>query len=154
HLIDPEDDSCCDADCREEGVGASVVSGGDATPVLELCEQVLDLVALPVDVFVVGEGDLAASACGDARRDAPVAERLAVPDAVVAAVGDQMGSGGEFVQHHGRALVVADLTGAEPEDDRPTGLIAYGMELGVQPALGASDMAGNIPFLSRLAAVR
>lgn len=50
--------------------------------------------------------------------------------------------------------MVADLTGAELEDDGPPGLIAYGMELGVQSALGASDMAGNIPFFRRLDAVR
>ena len=48
--------------------------------------------------------------------------------------------------------MVADLTGAELEDDGPPGLI--GMELGVQSALGASDMAGNIPFFRRLDAVR
>lgn len=58
-----------------------------------------------------------------------------------------------MVEHHGSPLVVADLTGAELEDDRPAGLIAYGVQLGVQPALGASDMAGNIPFFRRLAAV-
>jgi hypothetical protein len=50
--------------------------------------------------------------------------------------------------------VITDLTGAEPEDDRPPGLIAHGMKLGVQPAFGASDMARNIPFFKRLAAVR
>jgi len=33
-------------------------------------------------------------------------------------------------------------------------LVADRVELGVQPTLGALDTAGNIPFLSRLAAVR
>src|SRR5690606_34318670 len=61
-LIDPKCDSCCNADRGEEGVGASIVSGGDAAPVLGLCGLVLVLVALSVDVLVVGEGDLAASA--------------------------------------------------------------------------------------------
>ncbi len=61
-LIDPEDHGCSDADCREEGVGASVVSGGDASPVLELGEQVFDSVALAVDILVVEERDLPASA--------------------------------------------------------------------------------------------
>lgn len=61
-LIDPEDDGCGDTDCREEGVSASVVSGCDAPPVLELGEQVLGPMALPIDVLVVGEGDFSASA--------------------------------------------------------------------------------------------
>ena len=38
----PEDDSCGDADCREVGMGATVVSGVDASPVLEPPEHVLD----------------------------------------------------------------------------------------------------------------
>ena len=41
-------------------MGASVVAGCDASPVLELGEQVLDLVALAVERLVVGEGDFAA----------------------------------------------------------------------------------------------
>ena len=42
-------------------MGASVVACGDAAPVLELGEQVLDLVPLPVEGFVIGEGPLAAA---------------------------------------------------------------------------------------------
>lgn len=61
-LIDPEYDCCGDADCREEGVSASIVARCDATPVLELGEQVLDSMALTVDDFVVREGNLAATA--------------------------------------------------------------------------------------------
>ncbi len=52
-LIDPEDDGCGNADCRQEGMGASVVSGGDAPPVLEVSEQVINFVALPAEPFVV-----------------------------------------------------------------------------------------------------
>ena len=52
-MIDPEDDGCCDADGREEGVGAAVVTGVDAPPVLQLAEHVLDLVALAVQHAVV-----------------------------------------------------------------------------------------------------
>jgi len=32
-LIDPEDYGCGDADGREEGVGAAIIAGMDATPV-------------------------------------------------------------------------------------------------------------------------
>ncbi|MER9526074.1 hypothetical protein NKI96_21185 [Mesorhizobium sp. M0292] len=42
--------------------GASVVAGGDAAPVLELGEQVLDLVALAEECPVVVVGNFAASA--------------------------------------------------------------------------------------------
>ena len=57
-MIEPEDDGCGDADGGHEGVGASVVAGCDASPVLELGEQVLDLVALSIEGLVVVEGGL------------------------------------------------------------------------------------------------
>lgn len=60
-LIDPKDDSCSDADCREEGVCIDRI-GLRCAPILEPGEQVLDPVALPVDELVVWEGYLAASA--------------------------------------------------------------------------------------------
>ena len=90
----------------------------------------------------------------DAGLDALVGESPAEPGAVIATVSDQVGGGRQLIQHHAGALVVGYLTGAELEDDGPAQLIAYGVELGVQSAPGASDMVGNIPFLSRLAAVR
>jgi hypothetical protein len=51
-------------------VGASVVSGCDAAPVLDPAEDVLDLVALAIEVFVVGVLDLAVLAGRDAWGDA------------------------------------------------------------------------------------
>ena len=45
-MIEIEGDGGCDRDGREEGMGASVVSGGDAPPVLKFGEEVLDFVAL------------------------------------------------------------------------------------------------------------
>ena len=52
-------------------MGAAVVAGGDAAPVLELGEQVLDLVALAVEGLVVGKGTLRLRRRGDAGLDAP-----------------------------------------------------------------------------------
>ena len=58
-------------------MSAAIVSGCDAPPVLELCEEVLDLVALTVEHPVVFEGDLAAPARRDAGLDALGEKRLA-----------------------------------------------------------------------------
>lgn len=41
---------------EKKAIGAAVVAGGDAAPVLELGEQIIDLVALTVESLVVGEG--------------------------------------------------------------------------------------------------
>jgi hypothetical protein len=48
-LIEEVGDGCGDADGREEGVRATVVAGGDAPPVFEFGEEVLDFVALAVE---------------------------------------------------------------------------------------------------------
>ena len=50
--------------------------------------------------------------------------------------------------------MVAHLALGQHHDDRPALAVADGVELGVQAAFGAPDTTGNIPFLSRLAAVR
>ena len=43
-------------------MGAPVVAGGDAAPVLEAGEEVLDPVSAAIDGRVVGDWDLAAAA--------------------------------------------------------------------------------------------
>ncbi len=50
--------------------------------------------------------------------------------------------------------MVAHLAFAKQQDDRFSGFVADGVELGVQAAFRAPDTTGNIPFLRRLAAVR
>jgi hypothetical protein len=58
------------------------------------------------------------------------------------------------IKHQSRAFVIAHLALAEQHDQRPSLVIAYGMQFRVQAAFCAPDTAGNSPFLSRLAAVR
>lgn len=144
-LIDPEDDCCGDASCREEGMSESIVSGSDASPVLELCEQVLDPVALPVDGLVAGEGSLAAAALRGCTARCPCRRG---PGGTRRCHSRDQRSGARrpaFVEHHASADMVANLSAGEPEGDRTPGLIARSVQLGVQSAFGASDMAVNIP---------
>jgi hypothetical protein len=58
-LIDPEDDVCGDADGGHEGVGALVVTGCDASPVLDPAEHDLDFVALALEQGIVRDVDFA-----------------------------------------------------------------------------------------------
>ena len=88
-MIEPEDDGGGDADGGHEGVGAAVVTGGDASPVLEAGKQVLDLLALAVEVFVVGVLNLAVGCRRDAWGDAAHFKSLAEPVAIVALVSQQ-----------------------------------------------------------------
>ena len=54
-MIEEEGDGCGDTDCREEGVRATVIAGGDAPPILEFGEEVLDFVARAVERLIVVE---------------------------------------------------------------------------------------------------
>jgi hypothetical protein len=135
-------------------VRAAVVAGMDAPPVLEASEHVLDLVALAIEGFVVGDRDLAVGFGWDARGDALGDQGLTEPVGVVTPIAEHGPGLGQGVQHQSRALVVAHLAFGEQHNQGPPIAVADGMELRVQPAFSASDTSGNSPFLSRLAAVR
>ena len=125
---------------REEGVGAAC---GDASPVLELGEHVLDLVALAVERFVIFQFQRLLAVFGrrDTRGGATLCQAIAEPVAVVAAIGDQRGGLWQVGQKRSGASVVADRTGGEVQQDRPSGLIADGVQLGVQTG---GDRAGGV----------
>ena len=69
-------------------MGASVVAGVDAPPVLEPSEHVLDLVALAIERAVVVDRLLAVGFGGDAGRDAAFGKGLAEPVGVIAFVAE------------------------------------------------------------------
>jgi hypothetical protein len=70
-------------------VCTSVVACGDAPPVFELGEHVLDLMALTIEDFIIVEWLLAAFGWGDAWQGALLGQSLAEPVAVVTAVAEQ-----------------------------------------------------------------
>src|ERR1700683_4600807 len=87
HCSEPEGDGCGDADCREVGMGAAVISGVDSPPIFEPSEHVFDLVAPFVEDGVIGDGDLPIGFRGDAGDDAALGEVGAEPVGVVTLVG-------------------------------------------------------------------
>ena len=91
-------------------LGATVVSGVDAPPVLESAEHVLDFVALSIEDGVVGDGGFPIGFGGDAGGDFVLGERFAEPIGVVALVGQKLPSPGHRGQHQRRALEIAHLT--------------------------------------------
>jgi hypothetical protein len=141
-LRQPKDDGCGDADGGHEGVGAAVIAGVDAAPVLELAEHVLDLVTLAVECCVVRDGHLSVGLGWDAGGDAALGQCVAEPVGIVAPVGQQGLGLGERIDHQRSALVIAHLPFAQQHDQRTTLAIADSMELGVQAALGPPDTSG------------
>jgi len=90
-------------------MGASVVSGCNAPPILELAEHVLDFMSLTIEVFVIIDGLLAASGRRNAGCDAFVRQGLAEPVAVVPLVAEQARSIRQGIEHKPGALVITHL---------------------------------------------
>ncbi len=123
-------------------MGATVVAGVDAPPVLEFAEHVFDPVALAVEGGVVRDRHLAVGLRRDAGSDATLGQGMAEPVGIVAPIGEQCLGLGERIDHQRGALVVAHLPFAEQHDQRAALAVTDGVELGVQPAFGASDTSG------------
>ena len=153
-MIEIEGDCSSDADSREEGVCAAIVTGGNAAPVFQAPEHVLDPVPLAIERLVVCDWRFAASGRWNAGLDALSDQGGSEPVAVIAPVGDQACGLWESIEDKACALVIAHLAFAQEQDDRLALIVANSVELGVQAAFRAPDKTGNIPFLSRLAAVR
>ena len=68
--------------------------------------------------------------------------------AVVASVAEQFACRRQNGQEQGRAFVVAHLPFGEQQHDRATLLVTDGVQLGVQTALGSSDMVLWTPAVS------
>ena len=67
-------------------MGATVVSGVDATPIFEAPEHVFDLVALLIEEGVIGDRDLPIGFRGDAGGDPSLCEGGAKPIGVVGVI--------------------------------------------------------------------
>ncbi len=92
-------------------MGASVIARGDAPPVFELGEHILDFMALAVKGFVIIECLLAVFGWRDARYCALIGQCFAEPIAVVTPIAQQSGCLWEPGQQCQCPLVVADLSG-------------------------------------------
>ena len=110
-------------------MGASVVSGGDASPVFDPTKDVLDLVTLAVEVFIVVVLEFAVFARRDARGGALRYQGCPEPVAVIAFVGEQFLGARERGKQQESAFVVAHLAFGEQHHNRSTQPVADGMEL-------------------------
>ncbi len=135
-------------------MGASVVSGRDAPPILDPAEHVLDTVPLPIEDFVVVGRVASLLAWWNAGRNAFVFQSVAEPVGVVTTICQQFSGFGQAIEQVPGTLIVAGLAGGEEEQQGPSQAVCDGVQFGIQAAFRASDTAGKSPFFSRLAAVR
>jgi hypothetical protein len=79
-------------------MGASVIAGSDAPPILEPCEHILDFVALLIERLVVGQRDFPAFVEGNAGLAASFGESIPEPIAIVAPVGKKRFGGWQDIK--------------------------------------------------------
>ena len=154
--MNPPDDDGSDGDCGHEDVGAAVITGCDTPPILEPPEHVFYLMALFVLDFAKYRRVFPTLARWNAGGDAFCFEGGAILIGIVTLVSDQRRAGPVsqgWVQDLGTD-VVGNLSRRKAHRDRATLAIANGMQLGIQSALCAADMAGKNPPFMRLDAVR
>ena len=96
---------------------ASIVAGGDATPVLQTAEGILDPMPLPIEDLVVGQGELPVFGRRNAGLDSAVAQPFPEPVAVLSTIAQQLARRREHRQQEGGALVVVHLPFGEHGDD-------------------------------------
>ena len=90
----------------------------------------------------------------DAGLDLPICKGVSQPVGIVAPVGQERLRRGQAREQRRGAGVVTDLACGQKQAAGATFAVADSVQFRVQPTLGASDMPGKSPFLSRLAAVR
>lgn len=133
-------------------MGASIVAGVGGAPALELSQHILDLVTFAIKQPIMRDWGLAVPLGWYSGGNASLGRRCAEPVGVIAAISNQRFGLREGVDHQRRTLIVVHLAFAEQHNQWPTFAIVNSVKRGIQAAFGASDMSGNIPFLSRLAA--
>ena len=134
-------------------MGASIVAHCDPAPILEATKSILDAVALPVEMAIVGKLNFSVSARRYAGSDPAIGKLRAKMVAVVAAVSEELFGRRKHWQEETRTLVVVGLSLGEQQHHQSAMPIAHSMELGIQPTLGSADTT-SAPFCIRLAAVR
>lgn len=129
-------------------MGASVVSGGDAPPVLDPTEHVLDTISLPIKDFVIVGRVTAFLARWNTGRNAFVFQTVTEPVGVVAAICQQFLSFGQAIEQMPGPLIVAGLARCEEKQQGSAQSIGDGVQLGIQAAFRSSNTAGKNPFLA------
>ena len=132
----------------EERTGELVVACGDGPVDLQMTDQALDVVALPIDALVPADRRLAVRTRRDHRPDANIAEAISDGVTVVALVGQQVGwpnfgQGG----HRFELRAVGRFPAREMEGEREADGITETMNFTGEPApRAAKSLLASPPF--------
>ena len=135
-------------DHGEEVVGELVVAGGDASEVLELAKEALDLVALSVECLREAGPPLAVGLGRDVGDRALALDQVADGVAVVSLVAEHDGARCEAVEQRQRGGGVVRLPCRQAEPEREALPIDDRVDLGRETASGATETMISTPLFA------
>jgi hypothetical protein len=144
----PEADGCDEGEGGEVVAGQLVVSGCDASPILEAAEHALDEVAPAIGRFVEWVGPLARGCGRDHRLDTSLLQPSAEGISVVGAVGEEAPWGGNRSQQRGGDADVGDIAGRQREGERSAAIIGQRVNLARAPASRAANRLRRLPLFA------
>lgn len=126
-------------------MGVFVVARGDAAKILESSGHALDDIAVTGTIFIESMERFPIDLVGNDRPDLAPLEPGAPVVGVASLVGKKKAGVGQMFGQHDRTRDIGRLSGCQIESQGAAVLIAYGMDLGVAPALGAANGLNSSP---------
>jgi len=124
----------------------SVVSGGDAAPVLEAAEETFDDVPAAIGALVERIGCPARGGGGDDGLDAPLLEPVAQAVGIIGLVGEQALGWSCPAQQRDRYADIGDVARRQREGDRSAAIVGQAMDLAGPTATRAADRFLILPL--------
>ena len=134
-------------DGGEEVSGELIEARGDTSEVLELAEEALDEVALPIDLGIDGSLDLSVPLGGNAGHTACCRDQINDGAGIVSPVSDENLGRWQTGDQVGDGCLVGSLSGREHDADGQAILIDQGIDLGAQSSTRTADGVIRAPFL-------
>ena len=135
-------------DHGEEVLGELVVTGGDATEVLELAEEAFDQIAVTVERLAEAGFPFAIGFGRDVGHRALRLDQIADAIGVISLVGENDGARIETIKQAERGGSVVGLAGGQAEPDREALGIDDGVDLGREAAAGATETMIQAPLFA------
>lgn len=124
----------------------SVVSGCDASPVLEAAEEAFDDVPASIDTLVERVRCATRSGRGDDGFDAPILEPVAQAVGIIGFVGEQAPGWSCSAQQRYRHADIGDVARCQREGDRSAAIVGQAMDLAGPTATRAADRFFILPL--------
>ena len=149
--LGPRDDDSGESQAGEIVASEAVVSGCDASPILEPAEQAFDDVSAPIGGAIERVWRAPRGGGGNGRSDLPLLEPLAQAVGVIGLVRQQALWSCDGAEKGNGHDDVGDVSGGQRESDRSAAIIGQSMNFARPSAPRAADRFFKLPLFEPLA---